>query len=245
MTLMGTELADARTAVGTRELEGRTALVTGAARGIGAASAVLLAERGANVIAFDVATPIAGNPQSMGTPEELAATVAEVERAGAAGLGVTADVRDGGALADAVADGVAAFGSVDILVANAGVAVHAPLAEMTDEQWDLVLGVNLMGVVRAMRAVIPSMREQGWGRIVAISSVGGRGGTPGVASYAASKWAVIGVAKTAALELARDGITVNVVAPTTVDTPLYRSDEQYRDMLPELYERELSFAERD
>jgi NAD(P)-dependent dehydrogenase (short-subunit alcohol dehydrogenase family) len=228
-----------------RELEGRVALITGAARGIGRATAAAFARQGAHVVALDVAAPLDGYPQSVGTAEQLQETVDLVGRLGGRALSVQADVRDTEAVGAAISRTTAELGRLDIVVANAGIAIHAPLREMTDAQWDAVLGVNLLGAVKVIRAAIPHMAQRRFGRIVAISSVGGRGGTPGVISYAASKWALIGMIKTAALELARDGITANIVAPTSVDTPLYRSDPQYRDMLPDLYAQNLSFAERD
>jgi len=227
------------------ELSGRVVLITGAARGIGRATAAAVARQGGDVVALDIATPIEGYIQSVGTSEQLRETVELVESIGTSGIAVEADVRDTQAVEAAVARAVAEFGRLDVVVANAAIAIHAPLREMTDEQWQTVLDVNVLGAVKVMRAALPQMIEQQFGRIIGIASVGGRGGTPGVISYAASKWALIGTVKTAALELARDGITANIVAPTTVDTPLYRADPQYRDMLPDLYSQDLSFAERD
>jgi len=228
-----------------QELDGRIALVSGAARGIGRATAAALARQGAHVVSLDIAAPIAGYAQSVGTAEQLQETVDLVTTLGRESLSIQADVRDNDAVTAAIEWVRDRFGRLDIVVANAGIAIHAPLRDMTDDQWQTVLDVNLLGSVRLIRAALPTMIEQQFGRIVAISSVGGRGGTPGVVSYAASKWAIIGMIKTAALELAREGITANVVAPTTVDTPLYRSDAQYRDMLPHLYSQEMSFQERD
>jgi SDR family mycofactocin-dependent oxidoreductase len=228
-----------------KDLEGRVAAITGAARGIGRATAIALARQGADVVAIDVAEPIEGNPQSVGTEEELTETVALVEGEGRKALAVKADVRDSAAMDRAMQSAVDEFGGLDVVVANAGVAVHRPLERMTDEQWELVLGVNLLGVVKTIRAAIPHLKRQGSGRIITISSVGGRGGTPGVVSYAASKWGLIGLTKTAALELAPFNVTANVVAPGVVATPLFRDDEQYRDTRPDLYEKEMTFEERD
>jgi SDR family mycofactocin-dependent oxidoreductase len=227
------------------ELDGRVALITGAARGIGRATATMLAREGADVVAVDVAAPVEGNPQSMGTEQELAETASLVEAEGRRCLSVKADVRDATAMEQAARDAVGQLGGLDIVVANAALTVHNPFARMTDAQWQLVLDVNLMGIVRTVRAALPHLVERGYGRIVTLSSVGGRGGTPGGPAYAASKWAIIGVTKTIALEHAADGITANVVAPGVIDTPLFRSDEQFRDNRPDLYAQELTFEQRE
>jgi NAD(P)-dependent dehydrogenase (short-subunit alcohol dehydrogenase family) len=227
------------------EFDGRVALVTGAARGIGRATAVKLAEGGADVAVLDIARPIPGYPQSLGTKEELEETAEHVRKLGRRALVLEADVRDTAEVDAAVASTVTALDGLHIIVANAGLAMHAPFVGQTDANWDLVLETNLLGAVRVMRSGLPHLIAQGYGRIVTVSSVGGRAGVPGVASYAASKWGLIGVTKTVALEHARDGVTANVVAPTTVDTPLYRDDTQYRDMMPDLYTQDLSFQERE
>jgi NAD(P)-dependent dehydrogenase (short-subunit alcohol dehydrogenase family) len=112
------------------------------------------------------------------------------------------------------------LGSLDILVANAGVVSTGPLDEVTDEIWQQLVDTNLTGVFHTLRAVIPVMRRQRFGRIVVTSSMGGRMGIPELAPYNATKWAVIGLAKSLALEVAKEGITVNVICPTTVHTPM-------------------------
>jgi NAD(P)-dependent dehydrogenase (short-subunit alcohol dehydrogenase family) len=164
-----------------------------------------------------------------------------VRKLGQRAITIAADVRDTAAVDAGVARTVGELGGLHILVANAGLAMHAPFVEQDDRSWNLVMDTNLHGAVR----LLPHLVGQGYGRIVTVSSVGGRQGVPGVAPYAASKWALVGMTKTVALEHAGDGFTANVVAPTTVDTPLYRDDEQYRDMMPELYQQDLPFEERE
>ena len=116
------------------------------------------------------------------------------------------------------------LGTVDILVANAGVSTMGSICTMGAAEWDEIIDTNLGGVFNAMRAVAPHMRRQRWGRIIAISSMMGRTAQPGIPAYAASKWGVIGLAKSLALEVANDGITVNVVCPCTVRTPMVQPD---------------------
>ena len=116
-------------------------------------------------------------------------------------------------------------GRIDILVANAGIVSTSRLWELSDEAWAEMIGTNLTGVFHAMRAVVPHMRQRGHGRIVVISSLGGRTGLPGISHYSAAKWGVIGLAKSLALEVAAEGITVNVVAPTTVRTPMVVNEQ--------------------
>ena len=130
------------------------------------------------------------------------------------------DVRDAAAVSAAVDETVSSLGSLDIVVANAGVVSTGPLEEVTDEIWHQLVDTNLTGVFHTLRAAIPVMRRQRFGRIVVTSSMGGRMGIPELGAYNATKWGVIGLAKSLALEVAKEGITVNVICPTTVHTPM-------------------------
>jgi NAD(P)-dependent dehydrogenase (short-subunit alcohol dehydrogenase family) len=203
-----------------KALDGQVAIVTGGARGQGRAFAVALAVLGARVVVCDGPAPMPSVQYPLGTAEDLDETVSLISRAGSTGLAVRADVRDAAAVAAVAAVAIAGFGRIDVLVANAGIVSTGRLWELSDEAWAEMIGTNLTGVFHALRAVVPHMRERGYGRIVVISSQGGRAGLPGISHYSAAKWGVIGLAKSLALEVAAEGITVNVVAPTTVRTPM-------------------------
>jgi NAD(P)-dependent dehydrogenase (short-subunit alcohol dehydrogenase family) len=116
------------------------------------------------------------------------------------------------------------FGHLDIVLANAGIVTVGPLVGVTDESWDEMVATNLTGVFTTLRAVVPPMLEQRWGRIVVTASMGGRMGIKGQSAYNATKWGVIGLAKSLALEVANEGITVNIVCPCTVHTPMVQPD---------------------
>jgi SDR family mycofactocin-dependent oxidoreductase len=200
-------------------LDGRVAFITGGARGQGRAHSLALAAEGANVVVADAPRPM-NLTYPLGTEDDLRATAKEVEELGGLGLPIAMDVRDAAAVSAAVDETVSSLGSLDILVANAGVVSTGPLDEVTDEIWQQLVDTNLTGVFHTLRAVIPVMRRQRFGRIVVTSSMGGRMGIPELAPYNATKWAVIGLAKSLALEVAKEGITVNVICPTTVHTPM-------------------------
>jgi 3-oxoacyl-[acyl-carrier protein] reductase len=188
-------------------LDGRTAIVTGAGSGIGAGIASVLAGDGATVVVADV------------DEERAAATVAEIERAGGRAVVRACDVADASDVEALVAATVAATGRVDVLASNAGIYPTATIEETTEALWDRVMAVNAKASWLLMRAVAPVMRRQEFGRIVVTSSVTGpRTAMAGLSHYAASKAALMGLVRTAALELAADGITVNAVLPGTVDT---------------------------
>jgi len=182
----------------------KVALVTGAGRGIGRAVAVHLSRAGHRVVL------------TARSHDELEATAREC--AGEVHV-VTADLLDGGV--ETVFEAAEhRFGPVDILVANAGAAVSAPLAKTTDEDWERMLALNLTVPFRCMRRAVPAMVDRGWGRIVVIGSVASKHGAPYVAAYVASKHGVLGLVRSAAAELARTGVTVNAVCPAYVDTPM-------------------------
>lgn len=189
------------------ELDDRVAIVTGSTRGIGAAVAHRLSEAGARVV-------VTGRDP---------AAVAEVARSmpGPA-LAVAMDVRDSVSVSTAVAEVIARWGAIDVLVNNAGVALDNFLTRTTDDRWNETLNVNLSGTLRAMRSVVPSMKRSGRGAIVNVTSWSGLRGNPGQAAYAASKAGQIGLTLTAAKELGQFGIRVNAVSPS-VPTDMTRA----------------------
>ena len=202
------------------------AFITGAARGQGRAHAIRLAREGADIVALDICSPVSGSiSYPAATPEDLADTVRAVEAEGRKVLAREVDIRDDAALRQLVSDGVEQFGRLDILVANAGVLSWGRLWELTDEQWDAVVGVNLTGTWRTLRAVIPAMIEAGnGGSIVVVSSSAGLKATPGNGHYSASKHGLVGLTNTLAIELGDFGIRVNSIHPYSVDTPMIEPD---------------------
>lgn len=193
--------------------EGRVAIITGAARGIGAATARRLATNGWRLVLFDRCAddPVLSYP--LATRADLEAVVTDCGGPDLA-RAVIGDVRDQDALDAAVAAAEETFGGLDAAVAVAGCIVGGqPAWETTDEQWSTMLGVNLEGVWRLARAAAPALLRRGWGRFVAISSAGGVLGLPHLAGYTAAKHAVIGLVRSLAIELGEYGITANTVAP--------------------------------
>jgi 3alpha(or 20beta)-hydroxysteroid dehydrogenase len=186
-------------------VDGKVALVTGAARGQGEAEARLLARAGARVVVTDV------------LDEQGIAVAADI---GDAARFVHHDVGDEASWATAVDIATSEFGRLDVLVNNAGILKTAALEEQTLEGFEAIVRVNLYGVFNGIRAVIAPMRASGGGSIINTSSEAGLVGLPRYTAYGATKWAVRGLTKTAALELGRDGIRVNSVHPGIVDTPM-------------------------
>lgn len=203
-------------------LEGRVAFVTGAARGQGRAHAVRLASEGADIIAIDICHPISDTiTYPMGSSEELAETVRAVEATGRKVLAREVDIRDLPSLQKVVADGVEQFGRLDIVVANAGVLSWGRMHEMSEEQWDTVIDVNLNGTWRTIRAAVPAMIEAGnGGSIVIVSSSAGLKATPGNGHYSASKHGLVAMTNALAIELGEFGIRVNSIHPYSIETPM-------------------------
>ncbi|MFZ9158512.1 MAG: mycofactocin-coupled SDR family oxidoreductase [Ilumatobacteraceae bacterium] len=215
-------------------VEGRVALVTGAARGQGRAHAIALAAEGADVVVTDLCADIATVPYPLGTEAELAETVALVEATGRRCLAMTADVRDSDAMGLVVDAALDAFGTIDICVANAGVTGYGRFHELDDQTWNDMIDVDLTGTFKTIRAVVPTMLERRYGRIIATSSMAGRMGNANLAHYVAAKWGVIGMVKSLAMEVANKGITVNAVAPAAVDTPMLHNEAMYRLFCPDM-----------
>jgi SDR family mycofactocin-dependent oxidoreductase len=209
-------------AAGSGPLDGRVAFITGAARGQGRAHAVRLANDGADIIAIDICAPVSDSiTYPAATPEDLNETVRAVEATGGKILSRQVDIRDSAALRQVIGDGVEQFGRLDILVANAGVLGWGRLWELTDDQWQTVIDVNLSGTWRTIRAAVPAMIEAGnGGSIIIVSSAAGVKATPGNGHYAASKHGLTALTNTLALELGEYGIRVNSIHPYSIDTPM-------------------------
>ncbi|QJY47704.1 mycofactocin-coupled SDR family oxidoreductase [Pseudonocardia broussonetiae] len=205
-------------------LAGKVALITGGARGQGRSHAVRFAEEGADVVLVDLCEPVGSAPYPMADVADLEQTVKLVEDLDRRALAVRADVRDLAALQSAVADAVAAFGRLDVVVANAGIASYAPALEMDEGTWQEMIDINLTGVWKTVRAAAPALVDGGrGGAVVLTSSVAGLIGFPALAHYCAAKHGLVGLAKVLAVELAPHGIRVNSVHPTNVDTDMIQN----------------------
>ena len=196
------------------------ALVTGAAHGQGRATSLALAREGYDIVALDVAAPLAYPGYAMGTSGELETLQAECEALGAATQTAVADVRDDALVSAAVSAAVERFGRIDVLFNNAGICAYGLAHELTEAAWDAMLDINLKGPWLVARRVIPHMIEAGRGVIVNNSSVAGLRGMGRLSHYAASKWGLTGLTKSWAIELAPHGIRVNSIHPTGVNTPM-------------------------
>jgi SDR family mycofactocin-dependent oxidoreductase len=213
-------------------LRGKVAVVTGAARGIGRATAVAFAREGADIIGLDICAPV--DPRSgvkPSTPEDLEETGRLIRAAGARWLGIKLDQRELSTLRAAAVRVEEEFGGIDILFANAGIQSFHPLLEMENADWHITIDVNLTGTANAIRAFAPAMVKRGGGRIILTSSTQGQHGTKYGAAYSASKWGIIGLMNSAALELGPYHITVNTLIPGLIDTPLTRHEERYAQVL--------------
>lgn len=202
------------------KLKGKVALVTGAAQGIGKAVSLLLARNGADIVVSDI------------NFEKAEETAKEVELIGSKALAIKVNVAHLGEVEQMVETILEKFGKIDILVNNAGITRDKLILRMTEEDWDMVLDVNLKGTFNCTKAVIRYMAKQKSGKIVNIASVVGEMGNAGQVNYSASKAGVIGLTKTIAREFAQRGINVNAIAPGYIETPM-------TDVLPDKVKEEL------
>lgn len=193
-------------------LAGRTAIVTGAGQGMGRAVAVALAQRGANIVVNDL------------SEESATRTASDLQALGADTIVVPADVRDGGAVRRMVEQAVDRFGGVAILINNAGALRPTRVIDIDESEWDFIVDVNLKGTFLCSQAVLATMQQAGWGRIVNFSSTAGKNvSTVGGAHYTAAKAGILGFTRHLAKEVAADGITVNAVCPGLIDTEMVRN----------------------
>ena len=192
-------------------LEGRTAFVTGASRGIGRSIALALAKAGA-------AVACAARAQA-----EVESAAAEIESAGGRACALRLDVTQGAQITAAVTEAEKALGPIDVLVNNAGITLEKKTVDVTDDEWDTLLATNLTAMFRCARAVAPGMIARGRGKVINVGSMYGRLGVPRYAAYCASKAAVDGLTRSLAAEWARHGIQVNCLAPGYMNTDIPRA----------------------
>jgi (+)-trans-carveol dehydrogenase len=216
-------------------VDGKVALITGAARGQGRSHAIRLAEEGADIIAVDICANVESTPIETATPEDLAETVARVEAAGRRIIATETDVRDPDALRGAIDNGVAELGRLDIVSANAGIVGFGLAHELPDAAWRDMIDINLTGVWQTAKFSIPHLIGGGrGGSIVLTSSRGGLNAYPRAAHYVAAKHGLVGLTRALALELAEHNIRVNSLHPTQVATPMLLNDVTFKLFRPDL-----------
>lgn len=215
-------------------LDGKVAFITGAGRGQGRSHALRFAAEGADLILIDICRNLKSAPYPLSTPADLSDTARLAEASGARVIAREADVRDSAALEQVLAEGNDLFGRLDIVCANAGIVALAPVADMTDEAWDEVIGTNLTGAFRTVRAALPHIRRGGrGGSIVITSSTAAMNASINLAHYTAAKHGLTGLVRVLAKELAAEMIRVNAVLPTSVNTPMIHNVATYEKFLPD------------
>ena len=202
-------------------LAGRVALVTGSSRGIGRAIAVSLAETGADVVV-----------NYCSSPEEADETVSQIEETGQEAIAVQADVSVEDDLVALVETTESDLGAIDVLVNNAGIARPIPIDDLTSAEWDEYVATNLTAAFLLTQAVVPAMREQGWGRIINVSSVAAQNGGITGPHYAASKAGLLGLTRSYARQLAGEGVTVNAVTPGLIATEMVTESAVTSEAVP-------------
>lgn len=211
----------------THDLEGEVAVVTGGGRGIGSGIAHRFAEEGMHVAILDTdhldyeynqygSTEIGGYDEARGV-------VSEIEEMGGDAMAIDCDVTEADQVHDAVETITEEWGGIDVMVNNAGIITAGYVEELDEEEWDALFDVNVKGVFLGSQAVIPHMKERGDGRIINTASIAGKMPFPGLAHYVASKYAVMGLTKTMAMELADDGVTVNAICPGILNTAMWEN----------------------
>jgi (+)-trans-carveol dehydrogenase/(-)-trans-carveol dehydrogenase len=210
------------------QLDGRVALITGGARGQGRSHALALAREGAEIVLCDVCAPLATAPYPLATPAELDETTALVRGLGRRCIAERLDVRDGPGLRALAARAAGELGRLDILVANAGIESFGRAWELSDDQWDEMIGVCLTGAWQSCKAAIPHILAGGrGGAIVLISSMAGLKGLANNAHYCAAKHGLVGLMRSLAIELAPHRVRVNTINPSSVNTPIIRNQAMY------------------
>lgn len=210
-------------------LQDKVAVVTGAARGIGRAIAVEFAANGAHVVALDICGPVSPSADAEpATEAELHETASMIERLGRSARAIKADIRDSELLRAIAAQIERELGTVDILVANAAIQGWKPLLEMSDADWRDQIENNLNGTANTIRAFARGMAARKHGRIIVLASMQGLMGTMHGAAYSASKWGILGLMKSAALELGEYNVTVNAIVPGLVGTALTYNEQRFR-----------------
>ncbi len=202
------------------DLQDRVAFITGAAHGQGRAVALALAQEGATIVAFDLAKSLAYPGYALGSESELDSLKREVEALGVSCLTAQGDVRRNADIQQAVDAAVERFGRIDMLFNNAGICAYGLAHELPEDEWDAMLDINLKGAWLVAKRVIPVMMQQKSGVIINNSSIAGLRGMNRLSHYAASKWGLVGLTKSWAIELAPYNIRVNSIHPTGVNTPM-------------------------
>lgn len=215
-------------------LDGKVALITGAARGIGRAQAVRFAQEGADIVALDVCGPIDTVLVPHSTPDDLDTTASLVREAGGRVHPEIVDVRDLAGMRAATDRGAARFGGLDVVCATAGITSRGMAVELDENAWRTMLDVNLTGVWHTCRAGAPHLIARGAGSVILTSSIAGLRGLVGVAHYTAAKHGVVGLMRSMANELASHHVRVNCVNPSNVDTPMIQNDVVSSAFRPDL-----------